>query len=91
MKKNILLMLLVSAVMLGCKKEGVTTYQSPDGKDNIYLDYANTDSLVYTFAYTPALSRDTVWVPVKISGKRVNHPRSFKLSVNEGSTTAVRV
>lgn len=100
MKKNILFMLLVATVMLGCKKEGLTTYKSPDGTDNIYLAYLQninnlstdnqkTDTVVYTFAYTPALARDTIWVPVQISGNRVSHPRSFVLKADASLSTAV--
>jgi len=100
MKRIILLTLLVSAVMMGCKKEALITYTQPNSKDNIYLAYKQNinnlsvadqipDGVVYTFAYTPTLLRDTLWIPVQISGERVSHPRSFLLSVDAASSTAV--
>jgi len=91
MKRKLLFVFLICAAIAGCKKDNLTTYNSPDNKDNIYLGYANTDSLVYSFAYNPAQDKDTIWVPVTISGKRVSHPRSFVLNVDVGNSTAVRV
>lgn len=77
--------------MIGCKKESLITYTPPNGKDNIYLGVSQTDTaaFVYTFAYTPAQVRDTVWVKVTTSGDRANHARSFVLSADPKHTTAV--
>lgn len=91
MKRNILFAFLICAALASCKKETLTTYNAPGGKDNIYLGYANTDSVVYSFAYNPTLNQDTVWVPVKISGNRVNHSRNFVLSVDVANSSAVRI
>ncbi|MCC8426484.1 DUF4843 domain-containing protein [Mucilaginibacter sp. UR6-11] len=77
--------------LAGCKKENLITYSSPDGKDNIYLGTAVTDTtaFTYTFAYSPAQLRDTVWVKVTTSGERVHQPRNFILAADPKKTTAV--
>jgi hypothetical protein len=87
MKKNIFFVLLICTAMFGCKKDPIHTYNSTD---NIYLNYPNTDSLVYSFAFNQGSDRDTIWVPVSISGTRANHDKKFVLSVVDGATTAVR-
>lgn len=87
MKRNICYVFFICAAMFSCKKDVKQTYNSAD---NIYLNYPNTDSLIYSFAYTQGVEEDTLWVPVIISGKRVSHDRKFALGVVDGSTTAVR-
>ncbi|WP_214071806.1 DUF4843 domain-containing protein [Mucilaginibacter sp. dw_454] len=92
MKISTLILFLVSAIALtSCKKEGLTTYSSPNGKDNIYigLGVADTAAYTYTFAYNPSQLRDTVWVKVTTSGDRVSHARSFILAADPKSSTAV--
>ena len=94
MKRKILLVFLACAAMFACKKDTKLTYNS---SDNIYLNYPNiltlanpiNDSLIYTFAYTPGIDKDTLWVPIIVSGDRVAHDRKFLLSVVDSSTTAV--
>lgn len=85
MKKQILLILLVGTMLFGCKKDVKFFYSS---SDNIYLNYPNTDTLTYSFAYDPTLVKDTVWVPVIVSGKRSQKARSFGVSVVAAATTA---
>jgi hypothetical protein len=91
MKRNIFYVLLAAVTLFGCKKETLQVY---DSKDNIYLNYKDKDgnqdtsALTYSFAYNPSLSKDTVWVPVIISGQRVNHDRKFALTVVDSTTTA---
>jgi hypothetical protein len=92
MKRNIsYFFLLVGTVLFGCKKETQPVFNS---KNSIYLNYKNKDGgqdtsvLTYSFAYNPTLAADTVWVPVIISGTRVNHNRQFALTVVDSSTTA---
>jgi hypothetical protein len=93
MKKNIFWCFIICATIQGCKKEVKPTYQSAD---NIYLNYGKadnptTDSIIFSFALTPGLERDTIWVPVIISGKTTSHDRKFNFGVVEGSSsTAVR-
>ena len=84
MKRTIFYSLLISMLFVACKKDVNFAYDSPD---NIYLNYLNDDGtqdtlpVTYSFAYSPGLAKDTLWVPVKIAGKRVNHERKFKIGV----------
>lgn len=87
MKRNIFFILLFCTAMFGCKKDKTQLYSS---KDNIYLDYPVKDTLNYSFAFNPIQVQDTIWVPVIISGTRVNYDRHFQLSVVPDSTTAVQ-
>lgn len=86
MKRNLFVLLLFCTAMFGCKKDEPMTYHSPD---NIYLDYTTKDTLNFSFAFNPIQVTDTVWVPVIITGTRVNHDRKFQLSVVPDSTTAI--
>lgn len=86
MKRNLFFILLFCSAMFGCKKDKELLYNS---QDNIYLDYTVKDTLTYSFALHLNQVKDTIWVPVIIAGKRVNHDRHFQLSVVPDSTTAV--
>lgn len=86
MKRKLILLLVSCMIMQACKKEDKFLYDAET--DNIYLGYEDEDQLIYTFAYTPGLARDTIWIPVKISGKRVNHERRFALQVTDSASTA---
>lgn len=91
MKKNIYAILMLSLLLMACKKDQKFLYESTD---NIYLDYYDKDgvldtaSLTYSFSKSPGLASDTIWVPVKISGKRVAHDRKFVLTIVDTATTA---
>ena len=91
MKRYIFYFLLGATMLFGCKKDTQLVY---DSKDNIYLNYKDKDGnqdtsvLTYSFAYNPTLSKDTIWVPVIISGQRVNHDRKFVMEVVGSLTTA---
>jgi hypothetical protein len=86
MKHRILIFLLACSVMLACKKDEKFLYDVEI--DNIYLDYQDEEQLTYSFAYTPGLPKDTIWVPVKISGKRVSRERKFQIQATDTGTTA---
>jgi hypothetical protein len=91
MKRNIFYVLVVVAVLFGCKKDQLLTYGS---RDNIYLNYKDKDGnqdtsvLTYSFAYNPTLAQDTIWVPVIISGQRSKSERKFAITVVDTATTA---
>jgi hypothetical protein len=91
MKRTIFYSLLVSLLFVACKKDVDFAYNSPD---NIYLNYLNDDgtqdtlSVTYSFAYSLGLAKDTLWVPVKVAGKRVAHERKFKIAVVAALTDA---
>jgi len=71
-----------------CKKAEQLEYHS---QDNVYFDLTaeDRDSIVYTFAYHPGISQDTIFLPVRISGIRMPEDRTFGISVVDTSTTAL--
>jgi len=89
--KNSLIILTIAGLSFGsCKKAEELKYSYPDS--NIYLNFSDNttqrDSVVYTFAYTPGLAKDTVFIPIRISGMRKSYDRTFKVAVNEALSTA---
>lgn len=91
MKKNIFYIFLLSIALFACKKNEITTY---DSADNIYLNYYNKDgvfdtaAVTYSFSASPGLAKDTIWVPVVVSGKRQSSDRQFVLAIVDTATTA---
>lgn len=93
MKKNIFYVFMLAMLLSACKKSNITTYESTD---NIYLNYYDKDGVFdtsavsYSFSSSPGLAKDTIWVPVVVSGKRENRDRQFILSIVDTATTAVK-
>jgi Domain of unknown function (DUF4843) len=88
---NKIVTIIMAAVVLitACRKAEKVTYHS---SDNIYFDldpYKERDSIIYTFAYHPEKPKDTVWVPVRISGNRINADRTYSVKVVDTATTAM--
>lgn len=71
-----------------CKKADKMIF---DHSANVYFDIHDgaKDSIVKTFAYTPTLAQDTVWLPVRLAGIRINEPRTFIARVEADSSSAV--
>src|SRR5918993_4806980 len=88
MKRIIILVFLAGGLLVSCKKAEEKRY---DSHDNIYLDFgvSDRDSMLYTFANDPSKGKDTVFVPVRISGIRSTVDRKFILKVLPDSSTAV--
>lgn len=88
MKKLILIAISIVVVAGACKKTAEIKYHA---EDSVYFDFktaADRDSIVYTFAYEPDLAKDTILLPVRISGNRIPAGRSFGIQVS-GASTAV--
>jgi hypothetical protein len=75
-------------VLVSCQKGKDLLYQSPD---SIHFNFKipMADSIVYTFAFTPGKMADTVYIPLQLSGTRVNHDRKYTVAVTDSNTTAV--
>ena len=73
--------------LASCKRAEEITFNHPA---SVYFDIYNEakDSIVYTFAYKPTLSRDTIWLPVRIVGTRLPVSRHFTARVEQDSSTA---
>jgi hypothetical protein len=94
MKRNlfITMCLLIGFTMLvaGCKKSELKGYDQPD-MVYIYKDYFSTtnDSTIYSFAIKPpALTRDTIKIPVRIMGMAKDYDRTVNVAIISDSTTA---
>lgn len=89
MKKLFPIILLVLTVA-SCKKAEELKYNSPD---NIRFDLSSgdKDSIVYTFAFTPDMALDTIWLPVSISGIQTGTDRKFVIKSLPDSSTALPV
>jgi Domain of unknown function (DUF4843) len=80
--------LLLMTVLVSCHKEALPIYQQT--QNNVYFNFSNgNDSVTYTFAYTPGLLIDTIYLPIRISGNRSPKGFSYKVAVTDSGTTAV--
>ena len=92
MKKIIATSVLSWVLLTACSKQQDLVYQQPD---NIYFDFTNevkntrVDSFFFSFALFPDKTTDTMFLPVRISGKRASTDRWFKIKVVDSATTAV--
>ncbi|RZK99324.1 MAG: DUF4843 domain-containing protein, partial [Pedobacter sp.] len=92
MKRYMPYVFLLALFTMACKKNDVYQYNSET--DNIYLLYQDqngnkdTTTISYSFATSPGLSQDTIWVPVSIAGKRVSRDRQFVVAVVDSLTSA---
>jgi hypothetical protein len=97
MKPIIAAIVLVAMMCYSCKKNKELIYQS--ATDNVYFNFVNTDtvthtttradSVVYSFALSPEKGTDTIFIPVSLSGNRINRDRSFRVAVVDSLTTAI--
>ncbi len=78
MKKTLLIILLLAAGIIACKKSGPLLYNT-SSLSSVYFDFIDStdmaDSITYTFALTPGKTVDTIYIPVRISGVRMNKDR----------------
>ena len=88
MRKTIIALSAALLLLVSCKKGEYLLYNSPD---NIHFNFAvsTVDSIVYTFAFTPGKLSDTVYIPVQLSGMRVNRDRKYSVAVTDSNTTAI--
>ncbi len=87
--KFLFLPALLAAIFAACSENPGYEYNAQ--KDNIYFDYATTDDskITYSFADTTFdVVENTIYLPVKISGKRVSYDRKFRVEVIDSLTTA---
>ncbi|MCS3800762.1 DUF4843 domain-containing protein [Niastella sp. OAS944] len=88
--KNIIVVLAAVMLTTACKKEQIPVFTNPD--NHIYFNlapYGFQDSMVYTFAYHPERAKDTIWVPVRISGNRPDSTLTYSAKIVDASSTAV--
>jgi hypothetical protein len=81
MKKGIFYLILLAAMLPGCKEDVPTVFAEPDG---IYFS-APADSITYTFAKYPHRVTDTLKVPVTVLGKATDKDRTITLEKLSGT------
>src|ERR1700744_5098683 len=79
--------LLVAILAVSCSRNNELLYNSPG---NVYFNFTaqQQDSILYTFAFNPGKASDTLYLPVQLSGTRVNRDRKFLLKAEPDSSTA---
>jgi hypothetical protein len=91
MKQVIITILIIVAGIYSCKKTDSFLYRSSG--DSVYFNFdpktTLRDSVLFTFAEQPGVLKDTVFLPVSISGIRVNKERKFSVMVVQDGGTAV--
>ncbi|HMI03884.1 MAG TPA: DUF4843 domain-containing protein [Pedobacter sp.] len=87
MKPYIIILLAVTG-FASCKKADEKLFNHAP---SVYFDTqgGDRDSILRTFAYTPTLAQDTVWIPVRLLGIRTNKARTFAAKVEMDSSTAI--
>jgi hypothetical protein len=81
MKKGIFYLILLAAMLPGCKEDVPTVFAEPDG---IYFS-APADSITYTFAKYPHRVTDTLKIPVTVLGKAADKDRTITLEKLSGT------
>lgn len=88
-------MAFLMACCFACKKEMVPTYHQEDSvyfyyKDGKGQDVSLNDTAMrhsyYSFAYDLAKVSDTLFLPVRVSGERVERDRFVKIGIDTGTT-----
>jgi len=80
MKKGIFYIILLAAILPGCKEDLPTVFAEPDG---IYFN-APADSMTYTFAKYPNRLSDTLKIPVTVLGSAAGTDRTISLEKLSG-------
>lgn len=86
MKKIMITLMAAVVVITACRKKDIKGFL---GAPNIFFNVNSYDSVLYTFALHPEKTKDTIWVPVNISGGRVNKDRVYSVKIVDSTTTAV--
>ncbi|GGH32834.1 hypothetical protein GCM10011418_46620 [Sphingobacterium alkalisoli] len=76
--------------LFSCKKEAVETYQGKDGVSFFAYTYQQlhtTATRSYSFAFQKTVkTRDTMYIPLRLTGKLSDQPRTVLLKTAEGTT-----
>lgn len=88
MKIYIFITVIFCLTLMGCQKTEELIYKSSDGIYFNFEEEADRDSILYSFAFNPELGKDTIFLPVKISGNRIPVERTFRVEVDADGTTA---
>ena len=81
--------------LFSCKKEAVETYQGKDGVSFFAYTYQQLHTTAirsYSFAFQSTVkTRDTMYIPLRLTGKLSDQPRTVLLKTAEGTTATAGV
>ena len=81
--------------LVSCKKEAVETYQGKNGVSFFAYTYQQlhtTATRSYSFAFQSTVkTRDTMYIPLRLTGKLSDQPRTVLLKVAKGTTATAGV
>ena len=81
--------------LFSCKKEAVETYQGKNGVSFFAYTYQQlhtTATRSYSFAFQSTVkTRDTMYIPLRLTGKLSDQPRTVLLKVAKGTTATAGV
>ena len=81
--------------LFSCKKEAVETYQGKDGVSFFAYTYEQLNTTAvrsYSFAFQATeKQRDTLFIPMRITGKLSDQPRTVMLKTAQGTTATAGV
>ncbi|SDG57399.1 protein of unknown function [Pedobacter terrae] len=81
--------------LFSCKKEAVETYQGKDGVSFFAYTYQQlhtTATRSYSFAFQKTVkTRDTMYIPLRLTGKLSDQPRTVLLKTAAGTTATAGV
>lgn len=90
-----LLYIMIVVCLFSCKKEAVETYQGKDGVSFFAYTFEllhTTAVRSYSFAFqTTQKQRDTLFIPMRITGKLSEQPRTVMLKTAQGTTATAGV
>lgn len=90
-----LLYVTIVLLLFSCKKETVETYQGKDGVSFFAYTYQQLHTTAvrsYSFAFQKTLkTRDTMYIPLRLTGKLSDKPRTVLLKTAEGTTATAGV
>lgn len=85
--KKIAFIIITLSILAACKKAEEMHF-SHTANIHYNLQLEEKDSVIYTFAYTPTLKQDTVWLPIQLSGTTEDRDRTYYAYADTDSSTA---
>lgn len=84
--RNFVYVLLSLAMLMSCAKDEIMLFEGQDAM-SIYVGQYEADSTVYSFAYSlPDLTKDTVFIKIRVQGAAKAVDRKVEMTAVAGST-----
>lgn len=87
--KKIFILSIILLWLIGCTKDDIMFFEGKDAM-SIYIGQYEADSTVYSFAYSlPDVTKDTVFVKIRVQGAASAVDRTVEMTVADGTTAVV--